>query len=102
MPDSSDGVEPDIVRNEPRGRFELGGAPDKGYLAFQQGDGRLTLVHTEVADDLEGEGVGSALVRAALDHAETEGLTVVPQCGFVAGWLERHPDRAAELDVAES
>lgn len=102
MADSSDEAQPDIVRNEHRGRFELGGAPDKGYLAFQQGDGRMTLVHTEVADELEGQGVGSALVRAALDHAEAEGLTVVPQCGFVAGWLERHPDRAAELEIAAS
>lgn len=94
--------EPTIVRNDGAGRFELATSPDQGQLAFDEGDGRLTLVHTEVDDDLEGQGVGSALVRAALDHAEREGLTVVPACPFVATWLDRHPDRAAELEVADA
>jgi uncharacterized protein len=94
------GSERRIVRNEAAGRFELEAAPDQGQLTYRQADGRLTLVHTEVADALEGEGVGSALVREALAHAEREGLTVVPECPFVASWLERHPDRAAELDIA--
>lgn len=98
----SDRARPEIVRDDERGRFELAEAPDTTYLDFRRSEGRLMLVHTEVADDLEGQGVGSALVRSALDHAEAEGLTIVPQCGFVAGWLDRHPDRAAELDIATS
>lgn len=96
----SNSDQPEIVRNDERGRFELAEAPDTTYLDFRQSDGQLTLTHTEVADDLEGQGVGSALVRSALDHAEAEGLTVVVECGFVASWLDRHPDRAAELDIA--
>lgn len=90
---------PEITRNEQAGRFELAADPDAGRLEFRRDDRGLVLVHTEVADRLEGEGVASALVREALDHAEAEGLAVVPECEFVAGWLERHPDRAAELDV---
>jgi predicted GNAT family acetyltransferase len=91
---------PTVVRNDDTGRFELASAPDDGRLEFREGDGRLTLVHTEVDDRLEGQGVGSALVRAALDHAEREDLTVVPECGFVRSWLDRHPDRADQLDIA--
>lgn len=98
----SDRDQPEIVRDDERGRFELETAPDTTYLDFRRSEGRLTLVHTEVADDLEGQGVGSALVRAALTYGEAEGLTIVPQCGFVTGWLDRHPDRAAELDIATS
>ena len=96
----SDNDQPEIIRNDERGRFELAEAPDTTYLNFRLAEGRLTLTHTEVDDDLEGQGVGSALVRAALDHAEAEGLVIVPECGFVASWLDRHPDRAAELDIA--
>jgi uncharacterized protein len=95
---SSDG--PEIVRNEHAGRFELVDPPGSGRLEYRQIGGELTLVHTEVDDALEGEGVGSALVREALAYAEHEDLTVVPACRFVAGWLDRHPDRAAELDIA--
>ena len=96
----SDRDQPEIVRNDERGRFELAEEPGKGYLDFRLAEGQLTLTYTEVSDDLEGQGVGGALVRSALDHAEAEGLTIVPECGFVASWLDRHPDRAAELDVA--
>jgi uncharacterized protein len=96
----SRGDGPVIVRNEDAGRFELVDPPGNGRLEYRQGSGELTLVHTEVDDELEGEGVGSALVREALAYAEHEDLTVVPQCGFVASWLDRHPDRAAELDIA--
>lgn len=90
---------PEIVRNPDTDRFEVADAPDSGYLTYREADGRLTLEHTSVDELLEGTGVGSALVREALAYGEAEGLTIVPQCDFVAGWLDRHPDRAAELDV---
>lgn len=92
---------PTITHNAEAGRFELEGAPEEGQLTFHEDDGRLTLVHTGVAEEREGEGVGSALVREALAYAQAADLTVVPECGFVASWLERHPDRAAELDISE-
>jgi predicted GNAT family acetyltransferase len=39
--------------------------------------------------------VGSALIRAALDDvARRGGLRVRPDCPFVAGWLDKHPDYA--------
>jgi uncharacterized protein len=91
--------DPTVVRNDARGRFEFADAPDRAYLDFREEDGRLVLVHTEVDDDLEGQGVGSALVRAGLDDAASRGVPIVPECRFVADWLERHPDRADELDV---
>jgi predicted GNAT family acetyltransferase len=39
-------------------------------------------------------GLGSRLVRAALDDVRGKGLQVVPLCPFVRGWIERHPDYA--------
>jgi uncharacterized protein len=91
-----------ITHDADAGRFEVADAPEEGQLSFRAADGRLTLLHTEVADEREGEGVGSALVREALAYAQREGLTIVPECAFVASWLERHPDRAAELDIADA
>jgi uncharacterized protein len=92
--------QPTITRNADADRFEVADAPDQAHLGFREDGGRLVLIHTEVADEFEGEGVGSALVREALAYAQREDLTIVPECAFVARWLERHPDRAAELDVA--
>ena len=96
----SDDDGPEIVHNQEAGRFELAQAPDDAQLSYRRAGDELALVHTEVADALEGRGVGSALVREALGYAEREDVTVVPECGFVTGWLDRHPERAAELDIS--
>ena len=41
---------------------------------------------------MEGHGNGSALARAALDDARAQGLTVIPYCSFVRGYIEHHPE----------
>lgn len=90
---------PTITHDATHRRFVLAEDPELAELTYQRDDGRIVLTGTEVDEALEGRGVGSALVRAALDHAEAEELTIVSRCPFVTGWLERHPDRMAELDV---
>ncbi|MFH8746377.1 GNAT family N-acetyltransferase [Streptomyces rimosus] len=74
-------------------RFEarLGGEL-AGVAAYLRAEGLLALVHTEVDPVYEGNGVGSALTRHALDTARADGLRVLAVCPFVAGWMERHPE----------
>ena len=38
-----------------------------------------------------GQDVGTALVEAGLEFAQENDLTVVPQCPFVASYIESHP-----------
>ena len=45
-----------------------------------------------------GAGVGSAIVRFALDDIRTLGMKVRPTCWFVRGWIERHPEYADLLE----
>jgi len=92
---------PGIIRNQQASRFELVDAPERAHLNYHFADRRLTLVHTEAADEFEGQGIGSTLVRTALTYADEHDLAVVPVCPFVTGWLERHPDRAAQLAILE-
>lgn len=80
-----------VERDDDAGRFVLADASDEGYIEVEQDGGRLTLIHTEVAQQRQGEGVGCTLVRTALADAERRGLTVVPECDFVACWLDRTP-----------
>lgn len=59
-------------------------------VAYYRLDGdTIVFTHTEV--QLEGQGIGSALVRSALDDCRARGLTVVARCPFVASYIERHP-----------
>jgi hypothetical protein len=41
---------------------------------------------------LEGQGIGSGLVKQALDAARAQNLKVVPMCSFVRGYIERHAE----------
>ncbi|HZI98107.1 MAG TPA: GNAT family N-acetyltransferase [Actinomycetales bacterium] len=65
-----------------------------GYAEYQKTSRLVVLTHTEVDDAYEGRGVGSALVRGALDAARAQGLPVLPLCPFVKAYIARHPEYA--------
>ena len=68
-------------------------------LVYRVDGDRIVLVHTGVPEAMSGQGIGSMLVRAALDRAADEGLTVVPWCAFARRWLREHPDAAASVNI---
>jgi uncharacterized protein len=63
-----------------------------GVLEYKVTRGRIALIHTEVLPVNEGRGVGSALVRFALDDARRRGLRVIAICPYVQDYLTRHPE----------
>jgi predicted GNAT family acetyltransferase len=64
-----------------------------GFSAYELSDGLITFTHTEVDDAFEGRGVGSSLVRQALDQVRADGgLRVRALCPFVREWIQHHPD----------
>lgn len=65
-----------------------------GLIRYRAEPGIVVLVHTEVDEAVEGTGVGSRLVRGALDDIRARGLRLVPLCPFVAAYLRRHPEDA--------
>ncbi len=52
----------------------------------------LTVHHTEVPWQLQGQRVAADLVRAMLGWARAEGLRVRPTCSYVAAYMRRHTD----------
>ena len=63
-----------------------------GFAEYRPDGDRRAFVHTEVDDSLEGKGMGSKLIREALDDTRKDGKRIVPLCSFVASYVERHPD----------
>lgn len=59
-------------------------------LNYQMIGDVMNIIHTEVPEEHEGQGVASALVRAALDWARENGKKAESTCQFASGWLERH------------
>jgi uncharacterized protein len=75
-------------------RFELDAGGHIAFSNYKRSDGVLTILHTEVPKELEGHGIGSALVRGVLDTARAEGLKVVPVCPFAKAYMDRHAEYA--------
>jgi hypothetical protein len=78
--------------NAAQHRFELEIDGHTANLYYRIEPGVITLVHTEVPPALGGRGVGSTLVRGALDAIRAKGLKVIAKCPFVAAYMGKHPE----------
>ncbi|MGI8457040.1 MAG: GNAT family N-acetyltransferase [Propionibacteriaceae bacterium] len=96
MGSGSPSPSPVVVDNHASHRFEADvGGHLAGFAEYLSQPGRIVFTHTEVDPAYEGQGVGSALARCALDDVRAHStLRVVPRCPFIKGWIERHPDYA--------
>ena len=78
-----------------RERFEaLVGEHVAGWIAYGRDGDVVDMQHTVVGDEYEGQGVGSSLVRGALDQVRDAGQKVRPTCPFVKSFIEGHQEYA--------
>jgi predicted GNAT family acetyltransferase len=83
-----------VSDNPGKGRYEAltEAGVVAGFAQYAHRDGHIVFTHTEVDEAFEGQGVGSALARGALDHARQAGKPVVVECPFIKDFVERHPE----------
>lgn len=81
-----------VTRNDAKGAYEIADADGAvaGGAYFYDRDGDRIFFHTEVDDAYAGRGLAAVLVRTALDETRAAGLTVVPVCPYVAGFLKKN------------
>lgn len=63
-----------------------------GSIEYKITSAGMSFLHTETDPRFGGRGLGSVLVRGALDAARAEGLSVLPFCPFVRRYIQRHPE----------
>ena len=84
----STGIAPTITDVSERRRYEI--AIDGVVVGIAEYRRRPGVIHTEIDPSRKGEGLGTLLIRAALDSARAEGLAVLPYCPFVRNFIDRH------------
>src|SRR5262245_8254145 len=82
---------PGIRDNRTESRFELTRDGQTAILVYERTPKSLVLVHTEVPPALRGHHLGEALVRAGVDAARAEGLSIIATCPFAREYLRKHP-----------
>lgn len=77
--------------NEDEQRYEL---QVDNYIAIAEyiinNKGIVFMTHTEVPQELEGQGVASDLIKQVLTDIKEKGMHVSPLCPFVKAYIEKH------------
>jgi uncharacterized protein len=84
-----------VVHDEAGSRFVLKRGDDElGFSEYvTREDGGIVFTHTEVDPELQERGLGSALVRGALDQLRSStSVRIGATCPFVRRFLAEHPE----------
>ncbi len=81
-----------VVHNTAAKRFEISVDGKIAFSKYLLAGEKIIIEHTEVPIELEGKGIASRIVHAALDYARAQKLKVMPLCPFTAGFIHRHPE----------
>ncbi len=82
----------DITRNDAKSRYELQQDGETAVADYLRQGERLVITHVGVPKALENRGIGSALVKFALEEARKARLRVVPLCSFAEAYIRRHKE----------
>ena len=84
-----------VRRNAEQSRYELVlDGEVAGIADYEIVADTVVLPHTEIRSSLRNRGLGAQLVRGALDDVRSRGHRVVPQCWYVAQFIDEHPEYA--------
>ena len=78
--------------NKEQNRFELDVEGQIAFANYRLTPQAVITTHTETPPALRGRGIGSDLVKGALELIRSDGRKVVAGCSFVADYLRRHPE----------
>jgi len=88
-----------LVHNKEKHRFELEVDGQLAIIEYITSPAAIYLTHTEVAEEIEGKGVASAIIEKTLNYIESENLKLIPLCPLVAAYIKRHPEWERVLDA---
>jgi uncharacterized protein len=82
-----------VADNPGAERYEIAVDGERaGFVTYRLAPGVITFLHAEIDPARERQGLGSRLVRDALDDARARELRVRPVCPFVAWFIETHAE----------
>ncbi|WP_235861367.1 GNAT family N-acetyltransferase [Pontibacter flavimaris] len=54
--------------------------------------GVITIIHTEVPEELGGRGIAATMSKYALEHIAANNLQLIPLCPYMRSYLKKHPE----------
>ncbi len=82
-----------VLHNQDESRFEITIDGLLSELTYSVKENSVyDFNHTGVPKELEGKGIGAALVKYSLDYARENNWKIIPSCPFIEKYIERHPE----------
>ena len=90
------------MKSEELNRFEIYSDGElAGFADFKIENQMISYTHTEIDPRFGGQGLGSQLIKEALDEALEQNLEVAPYCSFVSAYIKKNSEKYHHL-VPES
>jgi len=87
-----------LHNNLERQRYEAREGPEVvAFAEYRPAANAVMFTHTGVDQKREGQGIGSRLIRFALEDVRAKGQSAIPMCPFVAAFIQRHLEDYLEL-----
>lgn len=92
-----------VSRNAEANRYEAHVDGDfAGVVEYSEEGSKIHLTHTEVFEQYRGSATANTLAGQALADAAERGLTIIPQCPYIARYLERHEVPGASVEAPQN
>lgn len=78
--------------NKVENRYELHVKGEAAIIRYSDEGDKVVLIHTEVPEFLEGNGIAAALVEKTLEHLQNEQKKIVPACSYIRNFLRTHSE----------
>jgi predicted GNAT family acetyltransferase len=85
-------MEPDILNNKERSRFETILNREYAFLEYILSENIMDLHHTFVPESMRGMGIAHSLAHYALEYVKANQIMVKITCPFVKKYLASHPE----------
>ena len=87
-----------ILKNDELNRFEIYSDGElAGFADFKIENQMISYTHTEIDPKFGGQGLGSQLIKEALDEALDQNLEVAPYCSFVSAYIKKNSEKYLDL-----
>ena len=87
-----------ILKNDELNRFEIYSDGElAGFADFKIENQMISYTHTEIDPRFGGQGLGSQLIKEALDEALEQNLEVAPHCSFVSAYIKKNSEKYLDL-----
>jgi uncharacterized protein len=83
-----------------KGKFEIERDGGISFLAYEiDGEGWISLLHTEVPPTLRGRGIANELAQMGLEYAKDHEMKVDVVCPIVFHFLSKHPEYKSLIGI---